>query len=123
MVRLLGILASFIIFATILDIIIFHIFRQELIPLVIIIGGVLILFSKGQTMGPKIGYDTKIRPGFRFIRRWVFGIVLIFMGIYSYNLLSFDIFGELLQYLSVYTLSGQIIVVLIAVINLFDIRA
>ncbi len=76
------------------------------LPVAVIIMGALILFT--PMYGGSIG---------QVLRRWVFGIVVVLMGIASFfqgDILRFD-----LSYLTVSSLSGQAILILIGIIYFF----
>jgi hypothetical protein len=99
-----------------LDAMIFGFVPPVALPLIVVILGVLVFFTPILRTG--LG-ATGIGSPFNLIRRWVFGAVLVILGLASSDLLGsfldfggFNIFG----YLTLDDFMGQLVLLLIGVI-------
>ena len=108
---------ALIVFAA-LDAMLFGIMPSNILPIAVIILGAMVLFTPITLMGPG---RTKIGAPFQWIRQWVFGAVMVIMGIVSTGfvpLLSGSDYTAL-GYLTLDTLWGQLILLIIGVIYFF----
>ena len=83
---------------------------EEFLPFAVIIMGALILFTPISSPYTPPTFTAKIR-------RWVFGIAVVAMGVLSFNIGGFALYN--LSGLTIYSLYGQALLALIGVIYLF----
>jgi hypothetical protein len=86
---------------------------NEFLPFAVLIMGFVILFTPISRAGLPLGFAPQ-RRGVDMVRRWLFGIALVLMGLGSFeNVINFAPF---LQNLAVGSTSGALILGLIAVV-------
>lgn len=99
-----------------LDAMFLHILPESLTPFAVILLGVLVLLTPIASIKRLQGqYVLSPRAPFQLIRRWIFGLFLVFMGIVSFV-------GSLessFPYVAVSSASGQLILLGIGVIYFF----
>lgn len=101
-----------------LDAMIFGIIPAALLPFVLMVLGVMIFLTPIVSMpayngpGGRFVSSGKIGPRYQWLRRYVFGIYIVAVGVLS--LLGFA--GQYVQEITIYTLPGQLILLLIGVI-------
>ena len=98
-----------------LDAMIFGFVPPTALPLLVIVLGVLVFFTPILGRGPG---GTAISPLFNWLRRWIFGAVIIIMGITSIGFVPFLSGANYtaLGYLSLDIFLGQLILLIIGII-------